>query len=88
MIDDSVPWRQELLKVAAALERRSEIARWMTRTGFLVERDLMVGMFTIRRLIESARRRLCCHGSEFRWGYTHSRIVFPAFTTRSAFSAW
>jgi hypothetical protein len=29
--------------------------RWTTRTGFLVERDLMVGMFTVRRLIESAK---------------------------------
>lgn len=55
MIADSVPWRYELLKVAVALERRSEMARWTTRTGFLVERDLLVGMFTIRRLIESAK---------------------------------
>ena len=55
MIADSVPWREELLKVAAALERRSEMTRWTTRTGFLVERDLLVGMFTIRRLIESAK---------------------------------
>ena len=55
MISDSVPWREELLKVAIALERRAELKRWTTRTGFLVERDLMVGMFTIRRLIESAK---------------------------------
>ncbi len=31
------------------------MTRWTTRTGFLVERDLLVGMFTIRRLIESAK---------------------------------
>lgn len=55
MIADSVPWREELLKVATALERRAEMKRWSTRTGFLVERDLMVGMFTIRRLVESAK---------------------------------
>ena len=50
-----MPWREELLKVATALERRAELKRWTTRTGFLVERDLMVGMFTIRRLVESAK---------------------------------
>lgn len=31
------------------------MTRWTTRTGFLVERDVLVGMFTIRRLIESAK---------------------------------
>lgn len=50
-----MPWREDLLKVAAAVERRSKVRRWTARTGFLVERDLMVGMFTIRRLIESAK---------------------------------
>ncbi|TFB51958.1 hypothetical protein [Cryobacterium tagatosivorans] len=55
MIADSVPWREELLKLATALERRAELKRWTARTGFLVERDLMVGMFTIRRLVESAK---------------------------------
>lgn len=55
VIADSVPWREELLKVAAALERRAVMTRWTTRTGFLVERDLMVGMFTVRRLVESAK---------------------------------
>ena len=55
MISDSVPWRGELLKTAEALERRASLKRWTTRTGFLVERDLMVGMFAIRRLVESAK---------------------------------
>ena len=55
MMSDSVPWRGELLKTAEALERRASLKRWTTRTGFLVERDLMVGMFAIRRLVESAK---------------------------------
>ena len=55
MISDSVPWRGELLKTAEALERRASLKRWTTRTGFLVERDLMAGMFAIRRLVESAK---------------------------------
>lgn len=55
VISDSVPWRGELLKTAEALERRASLKRWTTRTGFLVERDLMVGMFAIRLLVESAK---------------------------------
>lgn len=55
MINDSVPWREELLKTATALERRSTMTRWASRTGFRIERDLMFGMFAIRRLIESAK---------------------------------
>lgn len=31
------------------------MTRWTPRTGFHVERDLMLGMFAIRRLIESAK---------------------------------
>jgi len=41
--------------IAAALERWATMARWTSRTVFLVERDLMLGMFAIRRLIESAK---------------------------------
>lgn len=55
MISDSVPWREHLWKAATALERRANSARWSERTSFLVERDLLNGMFAIRRLIESAK---------------------------------
>lgn len=55
MISDSVPWREHLWKAAAALEKRASSVRWTDRTSFLVERDLMNGMFAIRRLIESAK---------------------------------
>lgn len=55
MISDSVPWRGEILKAAESLERRATLPRWTSRTGFLVEKDLMVGMFAIRRLVESAK---------------------------------
>lgn len=55
MISDSVPWREHLWKAAAALERRAGSTRWSDRTSFLVERDLLNGMFAIRRLIESAK---------------------------------
>ena len=55
MISDSVPWREHLWKAATALEKRASSVRWTDRTSFLVERDLMNGMFAIRRLIESAK---------------------------------
>lgn len=55
MIEDSVPWRQELSRIADRLERRSAQKRWSDRAAFEVERDLMVGMFAIRRLIESEK---------------------------------
>lgn len=55
MINDSVPWRAELARVAARLERRITQKRWSEKTSFLVERDLMVGMFTVRRLIEAEK---------------------------------
>ena len=55
MISDSVPWREHLWKAGAALEKRASSVRWTDRTSFLVERDLMNGMFAIRRLIESAK---------------------------------
>ena len=38
----SIPWKHELRKMAAALERRAGMRRWTERTGFLVERDVML----------------------------------------------
>lgn len=55
MISDSVPWREHLWKAATALEKRANSTRWVERTSFLVERDLLNGMFAIRRLVEAAK---------------------------------
>ncbi|TCU83766.1 hypothetical protein EDF48_1079 [Curtobacterium sp. PhB191] len=55
MISDSVPWREHLWKAATELEKRAHSTRWIERTSFLVERDLLNGMFAIRRLIEAAK---------------------------------
>lgn len=55
MISDSVPWREHLWKAATALEKRAGSVRWTERTPFLVERDVLNGMFAIRRLIEAAK---------------------------------
>ena len=65
MIDDSVPWRQELMKSAWRLRRWNTQKRWTSRTYFNAERDIMMGAYSIRRLIDSkksssllARRRI------------------------------
>ena len=53
MIDDQLPWQDELVGVAERLEARTKQARWTARTGFLIERDFAVGAYAVRKLIES-----------------------------------
>ena len=55
MIGDSVPWRDELRKLAVRLRRWSTQKRWTERTYFLAERDIMMGAYSIRRLVDSAK---------------------------------
>lgn len=55
MINDSMPWRAELHRIVARLKRRQAQRRWTEATFASVERDLMVGMFTIRRLVEAEK---------------------------------
>ena len=55
MIGDSIPWRNELLRSAVRLRRWSSQRRWTERTYFLAERDIMMGAYSIRRLIDSAK---------------------------------
>jgi hypothetical protein len=55
MIDDSVPWKIELLKIADRLEKRKTQRRWTERTSFLVERDMMIAAYAIRKLFEAAK---------------------------------
>jgi hypothetical protein len=53
MIWESGPWRGELAKVADRLERRLTQRRWTEQTGFLIERDVMVSAYAIRKLHEA-----------------------------------
>lgn len=55
MIDESGPWRSELLRIADRLERRKTQMRWPPRARFLVERDVMVGAYVIRKLREARK---------------------------------
>ncbi len=53
MIADSVPWKETLGRIATDVERRAGQARWTERTGFLVERDVMIASFAMRKLLDS-----------------------------------
>lgn len=55
MIGDSVPWREELLRSAVRLRRWDTQKRWTSRTYFNAERDIMMGAYSIRRLIDSEK---------------------------------
>ena len=45
-------WGEELTRIAKTIEPLRKPPRWSERTHCVVERDLMIGFFIIRRLIE------------------------------------
>ncbi len=53
MIEDSVPWKKELLKIAAKLESRYNQKRWSQQSFFALEKELFLGFFSARKLFES-----------------------------------
>lgn len=53
MIQDSTPWKDELIAVANRLQKKTTQKRWTERSGFLVERDLMVSAYSLRKLIDN-----------------------------------
>lgn len=55
MITDSIPWKEELGRVADRLEKRQVQVRWTDRTSYLVERDVMVAAFSVRKLHEARK---------------------------------
>jgi hypothetical protein len=53
VIDDAFPWREDLLKVADRLEQKKTQRRWTERSSYLVERDVMISAYAVRKLIEA-----------------------------------
>jgi hypothetical protein len=53
MIDDAIPWKQDLARVADRLERKTNQIRWTDRTCYLIERDFLVSAYAIRKLLQS-----------------------------------
>ena len=55
MISDSVPWREALLRGADFLEQQKIRQRWTERGVYLIERELFIAFYAIRRLLEAYR---------------------------------
>ena len=55
MIAESYYWKRELLRVAARLRRRLTQRRWPEASFSVVEMDLMVGFYAIRKLAEAKK---------------------------------
>lgn len=53
MVDDSAPWQDELVKTADRLEAKTKQKRWTDRTGYLIERDVVLAAHAMRKVIES-----------------------------------
>jgi hypothetical protein len=53
VIDDAIPWKDELVKIADRLEAKTKQQRWADRTGYLIERDFVLSAYAMRKLIES-----------------------------------
>ena len=49
---ESCYWKEELHRIARSIRRVSKPPRWSDRAHCIVERDLMIGFFILRRLIE------------------------------------
>lgn len=55
MIHESSYWKDDLLKIARTLERRIAQTRWGDKNLFVVEREIFLGFYAIRKLIESKK---------------------------------
>jgi len=49
---DSLYWKEELAKISKILKRVENPKRWSERRLGIVERDIMIGFFLLRRIIE------------------------------------
>ena len=52
---ESYYWKDELLRIAKCLQRVHSPPRWSERAHCVLERDIMIGFFILRRLIELRR---------------------------------
>lgn len=55
MIHESSYWKNDLLKLARTLERRIIQTRWSDKNLFVVEKEIFLGFYAIRKLIESKK---------------------------------
>lgn len=53
MIWTSAFWKEELFRHAGRIRRRQTLKRWSDRSAAGLEKDLMIGFYSIRKLIEA-----------------------------------
>ena len=55
MIYESSFWKEDLIKLASKLEKRSCQKRWTERSFATVEKEVLIGFYIVRKLIESKK---------------------------------
>lgn len=60
MLSNSVLWKKELLRAADRLEKKATQRRWTEQSAFRVEKDVMVGAYAIRKLLEAPAKLSDC----------------------------
>lgn len=55
MIHESSYWKNDLLKLASRLERRLIQTRWAANNIYTLEKEIFIGFYSIRKLIESKK---------------------------------
>jgi hypothetical protein len=63
MIASAYYWKEELDRIAGRLERRQHQKRWSSRSEAALEKQVFIGAFAVRKLIESQKAppRLLSH---------------------------
>ena len=53
MIYESEPWKEEIIRISDRLERRYNQRQWSERSFFNLEKEVFLGLFSMRKLMES-----------------------------------
>ena len=76
-VDDSRYWREQLVQIAKTLQRKTDPPRWTARAQNVVERDIAIAFFLIRKLHEHQKLSSLAH-------YTDVHILtYPLIATES-----
>ncbi len=55
MINESYPWKIELLKIASSFKKCLSQKRWTKESSFLFEKEIFVSLYIVRKLIEAEK---------------------------------
>lgn len=66
MIEQVTHWRKELYRIAINLEKRYRQKRWTDRSEFSLEKQIFIGFYIIRKIMESKKCNKTLHGTNYR----------------------